>query len=70
MPEDLFNTYLLTMEEVWYVRENPRHTTCVSVRRLVADIEKAEAEVSALHDQLDLSLGRLNKRRLGNGNRS
>lgn len=67
-PEGRFDTYLLSLEEVWYVRENPTLLLAVRVRSVVEEIEELEQELEERRAVLERHMVALNKRRLaGNG---
>lgn len=68
-PGSGFNTHLLTIEEVWWVREHPFNARCVAVKRKVKAIEEAEQQLEKLRAELEECVDVMNEQRLDtNGN--
>lgn len=67
-PGSGFNTHLLSMEEVWYVRDHPFNVKCVKVKKLVLDIDAAEKVLEDLRAQMDSAVEEMNEQRLGEVN--
>lgn len=65
--EGKFNTHLLTLEEVWYVRDNLRHLSVQKVISLVKDIEEVEEWLEERRKILDAAVERMNLRRNAKG---
>lgn len=65
--EELFTTHLLTMEEVWYVRDNQRHVNVVRVRALVESVEELENQLELVRAKLDAAVKVMNARRESTG---
>jgi len=62
-----FNTHLLTMEEVWFVRDNPTHLRVVKVRGLVSLVEELENELEEARSKLEQATKLMNARRTAKG---
>lgn len=65
--EEKFDTHLLTLEEVWYVREHRRHAVVYNVVQLVREIEETEDYLDQQRALLDAAVERMNKRRNAKG---
>lgn len=65
--EGRFNTHLLTLEEVWYVREHRRHAVVNTVVTLVREIEELEDYIDQQRGLLDAAVEHMNKRRNAQG---
>lgn len=62
-PGSNFNSYLLSVEEVWWMREHPFNVQVVKVKKAVKALEEAEAMVEKLRKQLDTAVEQLNQTR-------
>lgn len=62
-PGSTFNSYLLSVEEVWWMREHPFNVQVVKVKKAVKALEEAEAMVEKLRKQLDAAVEQLNQTR-------
>ncbi len=62
-PGSGFDTYLLDMEETWWVRDHPFNARCVKVKRLAKAVEEAERELEALRQKLDGAVATMNEER-------
>lgn len=58
-----YETHHLSLEELWYVREHPFNVKVVAVKRLVSELDAAEAEVAKLRKRLDGAVAEMNERR-------
>lgn len=63
-PGSAFNTHMLTIEEVWWVREHPFNARCVAVKRNIKAVEEAENIVEQLRARLEDSVQSMNEERL------
>jgi hypothetical protein len=57
-----FDTHLLSMEEVWFVRDNPINIVCVRVKKAVREVEELERQLEEKRKQLDEAVGVLNRK--------
>ena len=65
--EGRFDTHLLTLEEVWYVREHMRHAVVHTVVTLAREIEEVEDYLDQQRCLLDAAVERMNRRRNAKG---
>lgn len=63
VPGSGFNTYLLGIDETWWVRDHPFNTRCVRVKRKVKQIEEAELALEQLRSELDVAVAEMNEER-------
>ncbi len=63
VPGSGFNTYLLGIDETWWVRDHPFNTRCVRVKRKVKQIEEAEVALEQLRSELDAAVAEMNEER-------
>lgn len=59
----MFNTHLLTMDEVWYVRGHPLNIACIKTKKLVLETEALEEALVQKRKELDRQVDIMNKRR-------
>lgn len=62
----MFNTHLLTLDEVWYVREHPLNIACIKAKKLIIETEALEDALEKKRKELDVQVKLMNRRR---GNR-
>lgn len=65
--EGRFTTYLLNLEEVWYIRDNPSLSVCRRVVKAVAELEELERMVEERRASFDAMVEKMNKRRNSSG---
>lgn len=63
VPGSGFDTYLLSIEENWWVRYHPFNARCVKVKRLVKEVEEAEKALEASRRALDSAVVVMNEER-------
>lgn len=59
-----FDTYLLDMEETWWVRDHPFNARCVKVKRLAKQVEDAERSLDELRKTFDSAVATMNEERV------
>lgn len=62
-PGSGFNTHLLNMEEVWWVREHPFNARCVAVKKIVKQIEETELALESMRVRLEDAVLEMNRQR-------
>lgn len=58
-----FTTYLLGLDETWWVRDHPFNARCVRVKRLAKEVEEAERSLEELRKIFDQAVDTMNKER-------
>lgn len=66
-PGSGFDTYLLGMEETWWVRDHPFNARCVDVKRKAAAVEEAEKTLERLRAIFEEAVVVMNAERVANG---
>lgn len=61
----MFSTHLLSMEEVWFVRERPFFRPVIEVKRAVAVVADLEEKLAEARKTLAASIEAMNKARSG-----
>ena len=63
-PGSRFDTYLLGLDETWWVRAHPFNARCVNVKRLAREVEEAERRLEELRKVFDEAVDVMNKERV------
>lgn len=63
-PGSGFDTYLLGLEETWWIRDHPFSVRCVAVKRLIKEVEEAEAYLEKCRAELASAVVRMNEERV------
>ena len=63
-PGSSFDTYLLGLDETWWIRDHPFNARCVKVKRLAREVEEAERHLESLRKVFDEAVGVMNKERV------
>lgn len=58
-----YESHHLSLEEQWFVRDHPFNIKVVAVKRIIAELDEAEAEVARIRRRLEVAVTEMNTRK-------